>query len=72
MVLHVTLVISLSADGVHCLTCAMMLLNTDLHGHVSVHSFVWTAPIHTVLGRAGLWQSPCWWPSSKAPADSKQ
>ncbi|KAM8940403.1 PH and SEC7 domain-containing protein 3 isoform 2-T2 [Pelodytes ibericus] len=22
-----------SADGVHCLTCAMMLLNTDLHGH---------------------------------------
>uniref|UniRef100_A0A670ZB46 Pleckstrin and Sec7 domain containing 3 n=1 Tax=Pseudonaja textilis TaxID=8673 RepID=A0A670ZB46_PSETE len=20
-------------DGVHCLTCAMMLLNTDLHGH---------------------------------------
>lgn len=24
------------ADGVHCLTCAMMLLNTDLHGHVSV------------------------------------
>ncbi|CAO2612312.1 PH and SEC7 domain-containing protein 3 [Lemmus lemmus] len=25
-----------SQDGVHCLTCAMMLLNTDLHGHVSV------------------------------------
>ncbi|CAH6786997.1 Psd3 [Phodopus roborovskii] len=25
-------------DGVHCLTCAMMLLNTDLHGHVSVAS----------------------------------
>ncbi|XP_076770359.1 PH and SEC7 domain-containing protein 3 isoform X11 [Arvicanthis niloticus] len=22
-----------SKDGVHCLTCAMMLLNTDLHGH---------------------------------------
>ncbi|XDV53714.1 hypothetical protein PO909_022149 [Leuciscus waleckii] len=22
-------------DGVHCLTCALMLLNTDLHGHVS-------------------------------------
>uniref|UniRef100_F6UV03 Pleckstrin and Sec7 domain containing 3 n=1 Tax=Monodelphis domestica TaxID=13616 RepID=F6UV03_MONDO len=22
-----------SADGVHCLTCAIMLLNTDLHGH---------------------------------------
>ncbi|XP_063776063.1 PH and SEC7 domain-containing protein 3 isoform X2 [Pseudophryne corroboree] len=22
-----------SPDGVHCLTCAMMLLNTDLHGH---------------------------------------
>ncbi|XP_053756960.1 PH and SEC7 domain-containing protein 3 isoform X9 [Panthera pardus] len=22
-----------SQDGVHCLTCAMMLLNTDLHGH---------------------------------------
>uniref|UniRef100_A0A8D0FTG6 SEC7 domain-containing protein n=1 Tax=Strix occidentalis caurina TaxID=311401 RepID=A0A8D0FTG6_STROC len=29
-----------SQDGVHCLTCAMMLLNTDLHGHVSMHSFV--------------------------------
>uniref|UniRef100_A0A8B9XEB4 Pleckstrin and Sec7 domain containing 3 n=1 Tax=Bos mutus grunniens TaxID=30521 RepID=A0A8B9XEB4_BOSMU len=25
-----------SQDGVHCLTCAIMLLNTDLHGHVSV------------------------------------
>uniref|UniRef100_A0A8D0H0L3 SEC7 domain-containing protein n=1 Tax=Sphenodon punctatus TaxID=8508 RepID=A0A8D0H0L3_SPHPU len=24
-------------DGVHCLTCAVMLLNTDLHGHVSTH-----------------------------------
>ncbi|XP_062454920.1 PH and SEC7 domain-containing protein 3 isoform X7 [Rhea pennata] len=23
-------------DGVHCLTCAMMLLNTDLHGHVNI------------------------------------
>uniref|UniRef100_A0A8C8S2K5 SEC7 domain-containing protein n=1 Tax=Pelusios castaneus TaxID=367368 RepID=A0A8C8S2K5_9SAUR len=23
-------------DGVHCLTCAVMLLNTDLHGHVSL------------------------------------
>nr|XP_054099761.1 PH and SEC7 domain-containing protein 3 isoform X10 [Callithrix jacchus] len=22
-----------SRDGVHCLTCAIMLLNTDLHGH---------------------------------------
>ncbi|XP_059509185.1 PH and SEC7 domain-containing protein 3 isoform X6 [Stegostoma tigrinum] len=22
-----------SQDGVHCLTCALMLLNTDLHGH---------------------------------------
>ncbi|NXE22865.1 PSD3 protein, partial [Ardeotis kori] len=22
-----------SQDGIHCLTCAMMLLNTDLHGH---------------------------------------
>ncbi|KAL2100271.1 hypothetical protein ACEWY4_004665 [Coilia grayii] len=22
-----------SRDGVHCLTCALMLLNTDLHGH---------------------------------------
>uniref|UniRef100_A0A8C0N3U2 SEC7 domain-containing protein n=1 Tax=Canis lupus familiaris TaxID=9615 RepID=A0A8C0N3U2_CANLF len=26
-----------SQDGVHCLTCAMMLLNTDLHGHVQNH-----------------------------------
>uniref|UniRef100_A0A8C3PFU9 SEC7 domain-containing protein n=1 Tax=Chrysemys picta bellii TaxID=8478 RepID=A0A8C3PFU9_CHRPI len=25
-------------DGVHCLTCAVMLLNTDLHGHVSAHA----------------------------------
>lgn len=24
----------LSADGAHTLTCALMLLNTDLHGHV--------------------------------------
>lgn len=40
MGLYVTLVMSLSADGVHCLTCAMMLLNTDLHGHVSMHGFV--------------------------------
>ena len=22
-------------DGIHTLTCALMLLNTDLHGHVS-------------------------------------
>uniref|UniRef100_A0A4W3HCL7 SEC7 domain-containing protein n=1 Tax=Callorhinchus milii TaxID=7868 RepID=A0A4W3HCL7_CALMI len=25
-----------SEDGVHTLTCALMLLNTDLHGHVSI------------------------------------
>ncbi|KAM9329415.1 PH and SEC7 domain-containing protein 3-like isoform 2-T2 [Gastrophryne carolinensis] len=25
-----------SSDGVHCLTCAIMLLNTDLHGHVNI------------------------------------
>ncbi|XP_041417256.1 PH and SEC7 domain-containing protein 3 isoform X2 [Xenopus laevis] len=25
-----------SPDGVHCLTCAIMLLNTDLHGHVNI------------------------------------
>lgn len=24
-------------DAVHTLTCALMLLNTDLHGHVSTH-----------------------------------
>lgn len=24
----------LAADGAHTLTCALMLLNTDLHGHV--------------------------------------
>lgn len=29
-------IVPVFADGVHCLTCAMMLLNTDLHGHVSV------------------------------------
>ncbi|XP_058280209.1 PH and SEC7 domain-containing protein 3 isoform X4 [Hirundo rustica] len=27
-----------SQDGVHCLTCAMMLLNTDLHGHALYNS----------------------------------
>lgn len=26
--------LSLAADGAHTLTCALMLLNTDLHGHV--------------------------------------
>uniref|UniRef100_A0A8B9G6Z6 Pleckstrin and Sec7 domain containing n=1 Tax=Amazona collaria TaxID=241587 RepID=A0A8B9G6Z6_9PSIT len=26
-----------SEDGAHTLTCALMLLNTDLHGHVSSH-----------------------------------
>uniref|UniRef100_A0A8C5U884 SEC7 domain-containing protein n=1 Tax=Malurus cyaneus samueli TaxID=2593467 RepID=A0A8C5U884_9PASS len=26
---------STSEDGIHTLTCALMLLNTDLHGHVS-------------------------------------
>ena len=31
-----SVLVSLLLDGVHCLTCAMMLLNTDLHGHVSV------------------------------------
>lgn len=31
--------IVLVTDGVHCLTCAVMLLNTDLHGQVcSVHT----------------------------------
>ncbi|NP_001399802.1 PH and SEC7 domain-containing protein 3 isoform 12 [Homo sapiens] len=27
-----------SQDGVHCLTCAIMLLNTDLHGHALYNS----------------------------------
>ncbi|XP_040502973.1 PH and SEC7 domain-containing protein 2 isoform X3 [Gallus gallus] len=27
---------STSEDGVHTLTCALMLLNTDLHGHVNI------------------------------------
>lgn len=26
--------ISFAVDGAHTLTCALMLLNTDLHGHV--------------------------------------
>uniref|UniRef100_A0A8C3XT03 Pleckstrin and Sec7 domain containing 2 n=1 Tax=Chelydra serpentina TaxID=8475 RepID=A0A8C3XT03_CHESE len=26
---------STSEDGIHTLTCALMLLNTDLHGHVT-------------------------------------
>lgn len=30
-----SLVYCLAADGAHTLTCALMLLNTDLHGHVS-------------------------------------
>lgn len=34
--LMLSVLVSLPLDGVHCLTCAMMLLNTDLHGHVSV------------------------------------
>lgn len=25
------------ADGAHTLTCALMLLNTDLHGHVCIY-----------------------------------
>lgn len=28
----------LFTDSIHTLTCAMMLLNTDLHGHVSVNT----------------------------------
>uniref|UniRef100_A0A3B3RA45 SEC7 domain-containing protein n=1 Tax=Paramormyrops kingsleyae TaxID=1676925 RepID=A0A3B3RA45_9TELE len=28
-----------SEDGVHTLTCALMLLNTDLHGHVRIPCF---------------------------------
>lgn len=31
---------SVFADGVHCLTCALMLLNTDLHGQVC------SSPLH--------------------------
>lgn len=37
------------ADSVHTLTCAIMLLNTDLHGQVSE----WGAPMGPGLGRAG-------------------
>lgn len=29
------LTVSSTLDGAHTLTCALMLLNTDLHGHVS-------------------------------------
>lgn len=32
---NMTSVSLMFADGVHCLTCALMLLNTDLHGPVS-------------------------------------
>lgn len=41
-----------SADGVHCLTCALMLLNTDLHGHVSVR--LWCCLIRAAAPRPCL------------------
>lgn len=43
-------------DGIHTLTCALMLLNTDLHGHVSwggwTGACAFTDPPHLVLGLA--------------------
>lgn len=41
--------VSSPLDGAHTLTCALMLLNTDLHGHVSG-------------GRAGRSQKTNPWP----------
>lgn len=32
-------------DGAHTLTCALMLLNTDLHGHVSWGHGEWEARV---------------------------
>lgn len=44
-----------------------MLLNTDLHGHVSMHSFIQIVPDSSVPGGNGLLatESPCWWPDPK-------
>lgn len=33
------------SDGIHTLTCALMLLNTDLHGHVSHPGGASTPPL---------------------------
>lgn len=38
-------------DAVHTLTCALMLLNTDLHGHVSTEQSVCVCVLTCVLGR---------------------
>lgn len=42
-------VLSVAADGAHTLTCALMLLNTDLHGHVSY----WRSLSFSVSRRSG-------------------
>ncbi|XP_065546769.1 PH and SEC7 domain-containing protein 2 isoform X5 [Lathamus discolor] len=46
---------STSEDGIHTLTCALMLLNTDLHGHDLLHA---SALYQELLGRAVHHQSP--------------
>lgn len=55
-------------DGIHTLTCALMLLNTDLHGHVSrggrKGACLLTDPPHHVLGLllspAPFLTAACW------------
>lgn len=41
--LFLTLGFCPAADGAHTLTCALMLLNTDLHGHVCTQVLYRTA-----------------------------
>lgn len=56
-------------DGIHTLTCALMLLNTDLHGHVSRGGRKGVCPpadpLHIVLGLAlspAPFPTPACWP----------
>lgn len=57
-------------DGIHTLTCALMLLNTDLHGHVSWGGLLGASPFSSplpetyCLGAMLLQQTESWavWP----------
>lgn len=56
----------LSSGAVLALTCALMLLNTDLHGQVGAHDsksdifkFVLTVLIYFYLVLNRMWESPC-------------
>lgn len=47
-------------DGAHTLTCALMLLNTDLHGHVSggLGGGRWENPVRILQGLGGKGPTP--------------